>query len=461
MFTTVKKWYKNSRVTLIGSILALGIVTAGTAMLLQPASSAPEASAASCDKVNIVYCGFKGSSTSSYIKEYQHYYRTGSDGRYNDIRTVYRWSGANDAAVNGMNTGNSKLGTLYRNGDLKVGNKVVGHDAWVSARFGAGRPGFVHVTGNVYARKTTTSLAHDTYKVLVHFNQYGEATYAVMVNCGNAVKFTKVVNKPSLNCESLSSQAVKNEERTYTFTATASAKNTQITSYTFHFGDGATQTVPTNKTQATTTHTYAKADTSYTARVSVNSHDIQNQTSDKCTTIVKIPKIPEAPQLLCDNLTFTLSEQGDNTYTFTARASANNETIQNYVFEFGDGEQQTVTTDQATAQATHQYANNNQDFIAKVTVNGKELKNVTSANCQVTITKHVEECKPGVPVGSPECKEECKPGVPMGSPECQPKVLGTTTELPNTGAGDAFGFFAATAVAGGLIHRYLLRRKLA
>jgi hypothetical protein len=50
---------------------------------------------------------------------------------------------------------------------------------------------------------------------------------------------------------------------------------------------------------------------------------------------------------------------------------------------------------------------------------------------------------------------------------CQTQVTFKTTtppvtppkELPNTGAGDVIGFFSATTIAGGLLHRFFLRRK--
>jgi hypothetical protein len=51
--------------------------------------------------------------------------------------------------------------------------------------------------------------------------------------------------------------------------------------------------------------------------------------------------------------------------------------------------------------------------------------------------------------------------LPPNSPECKPPVLGTSTELPNTGAGDVIGFFSATTIAGALIHRFMLRKRVA
>ncbi len=361
MVETITNFFKKTRYAVASAILLLAITAAGGVALVQPTDSLPKVSAASCDNVNIVYCGLNGSGATGYVKSLKSYYNKGSDGRYNDLKAVYRWAGASDAMVSSMNTNNTKVGTLYRNGDIKVDGKVVGHDTWVAARFGAGRQGFVHVTNNVYARKTTTSLKYDTYKVVVHFNNYGQANFAVMVGCGNAIKFTPVPVKPKLVCESLSFSAVKNEERTYNFVAKASAKNTTITSYKFQFGDGNTDVKKTNSTSTSTRHTYANAGTTYKARVYVNSTRTNAVTGSNCVVTIKTPTPPTTPtpppvtptttkrSLVCENLQATLVAGKENTYKFTATAAAKNTTITNYVFDFGNGQNQMVQSDNTTA----------------------------------------------------------------------------------------------------------------
>lgn len=356
--------FKKFRYSLFASVFALGLLTAGLTVVLQP--NTPQVSAAACDRVNIVYCGLNGSGASGKLKSLRSFYNRGSDGRYHDLKAVYRWSGASNSDIQHMNTGNTKMGTMYRNGQVKVNGKVVATDAWVSARFGAGRKGFKHVEGNVYARKTTTSLAEKSTPVLVHFKSNGQADFAVMVTCGNAVKFTP--KQPP--------------------------KHHQPTPPKHH------KPTPPPK------HHVAK------------------------------------PQLQCDELTFSEVVDGAaNTYRFTARASASHTTITSYDFDFGDGKTGTVTTGKQTASTTHQYANADQDYTTVVYVNSKDGQHVTSAKCRVTIPK----------------QQECKPGVPVGSKECQPTP---PPELPNTGAGSIIGFFSATTVAGGLIHRFMLRRKV-
>lgn len=247
-------------------------------------------------------------------------------------------------------------------------------------------------------------------------------------NCGQQPKPQPT---PQLACQSLTYSVVADTKNTYKFTATATASNTTITKYVFYFGDGSNKTVNTSATTASTTHTYSEADKEYTASVAVSSTNLQNVTSANCKVTVKTPTTPEAPSLVCQNLSFSPVAEKANTYTFTATANASNTTITNYVFSFDDGGSTTVTTSASTATTTHTFANSNQHW-ASVAVSSKDAQNVTSSTCKVTI---------------------------LGKE--QPKVLGETTQLPNTGAGDVVGFFAATSVAGAFIHRYLLRRRIA
>ena len=237
---------------------------------------------------------------------------------------------------------------------------------------------------------------------------------------------------PQLACQSLTFDVVAETANTYRFTATATAANTTITKYVFNFGDGKSQTVNTSAKTAQTMHTYDESGKTFTATVAVSSNSLSNVTSTNCKVAVTTPETPKTPVLVCENLTFSPVAGKANTYTFTTNASANNTTITNYIFSFSDNESTTVATADTTAKTTHTFPSDSTNRSASVTVNSEDVKDVTSDTCKVSIPNNQK-----------------------------PVVLGETTELPNTGAGDAFGFFAATAVAGGLIHRYLLRRKLA
>ncbi len=348
------------RYAAFGLLIGFSALISTATATLQPA----KASAQSCDKVNIVYCGLSGSGINDYVTSFQHAYIHDYDNGHRDLRTIYDWAGTSYNSIEGMNTSNTKLGTMYRNGDIVVNGTTVGNTAWVSARFNSGS-GFVQVTSGVWARKTTTSLAEDSAPVVVHFNANGVADFAAMTGCGNAVKFTPIPPKPK-------------------------------------------------------------------------------------------PPVPQPkPALACVILNKT---SGDNrTYTFTAKASASNTTITSYTFTYSDGTTKTVPSSDITAQDSHTFVGDNQHFTVSVAVNSKDLQNVTSAPCQVSLsTPGTSECKPGVPVGSPLCTPcQYNSSLPSNSPECIPPMPPT---LPKTGAGNVIALFGAVIVAGGLSHQFFLRK---
>jgi hypothetical protein len=171
-------------VTLVGAIAGVQI------------SQTAQASAAeACDKVNIIYCGLDGNNDETYAAALKAAYNKGSNNGHDDLQAVYNWSGATASDIAGLSATNTKVGTLYRNGDVKVGGDVVATDAWVSARFTEG-DGFVKIKDGVWARKTTTSFANPSARVLVHYDENNQVDFVVMVDCGNAVKVTPVKVKP-------------------------------------------------------------------------------------------------------------------------------------------------------------------------------------------------------------------------------------------------------------------------
>jgi hypothetical protein len=481
MVELLQRFVSKKRSTVVGLLVGLTALVAGAAGVMQPAT----VSAQSCDKVNIVYCGLPGSDVNGLISSFKADYNRGTDNGHSDLKTVYNWAGANATSVSGMNSSNTKLGTMYKNGDIKVGSTVVGTDAWVSARFTNGS-GFTQISSGVWARKTTTSLAEASAPVLIHFNANGVADFAVMTGCGNAVKFTPPPTppkpKPALSCTSLA--AVLGDTRTYTFTAQAAVANTTITKYVFTFGDGTNATVTSGNTKVTTSHKYAKDGTSYTASVTVYDAAGASATAPACSTTFKTLTPP--PALTC----VALAKDGsDLTYKFTAQAAVSNTTITKYVFTYSDGSSKTVTTGATTASDSHTFAKNDYHYVISVAVSGPDKSNVTSAACQTTLTTpKVQECKPGIPTGDARCTEckpgvqtgspectECKPGVPMGSaacteclpgvqigsPDCTPTIPTPPTTppvLPNTGAGNVIGLFGVVIVAGGLTHQLFLRK---
>jgi|GEM_PF-934349 len=231
------------------------------------------------------------------------------------------------------------------------------------------------------------------------------------------------------------------------------------------------------------------------------------------------PKEMPKKALVCVSLT----KEADSTlqFTFTAKASAQNETIQSYVFDFGDNNTQTVTTSNTTATSkSHTYSQTDveQDLTAKVSVNGSNDTNVTSSNCQTTVTiPPKQEKKPALACvslkptttdnktftftaaaqttgqsftsytfdfgdGNSQTQSNnvsqhtyAHPGTftasfTATSPDgttmlidaCKASVTVPTPPpvLPNTGAGDIVGIFSLASVAGGIFYQLVLRKKL-
>jgi hypothetical protein len=469
-------------------MLSVGIFTLGN-----PLHSTAETA---CDNVNIIRCGISGDTTGQQIRSFQYIYNQGSDSGHQDLKTVYRWAGATDTKVANMNTSNTKAGTLYRNGEVKVDGKVVGTNAWITARFTEGA-GFTQIASGVWARKTTTSFAQPSEPVLVHYNQNGDVDFVVAVHCGNAVKVTLPPKppkpQPELSCVNLDKNVI-GTTREVKFTAYATAKNTRITSYAFYFGDGngMPQKVSSNAEKVSISHTYANWNTTYNAHVVVVSSDFPGgKTSANCAVKVTTPKKPEVPSGSVQCLTLVKQNNGLH-YYFFARGDSEDTAIKSYTFDFGDGNNMIVATSEKSATAEHLYALNDTTYVANVTVQSADGKDSgQTAACTVSFTTpKVEECKPGIPVGdvrcneckpgvpvnSPACEtEECKPGVPVGSVECESKpptpqcetdesgeqcvLAASTKKLADTGPGETVAVIAGVFGLATLGYRYALRRK--
>ncbi len=296
--------------------------TDAAAVDLAPAASQElaRAAAAGCDKVNVIYCGLSGSGAAGYIASVKEHYRTGRDSYgHTDIRQVMNWGGYGNVVGN-MSTANTKLGTLHRDGRVVVDGRVVANDAWMTARFGAGRAGFVQVTNQVWARKTTTEAARATYPVLVTFNAEGKAVAGIVTDCGNVLRFNPTQPpKPVLTCTNLRRDIVDGTRRVK-FMATANAQNTTIQNYRFVFGDGTQETVKTNKESAETTHTYPDWSKEYTAKVFVDSNDIKDRSSSECAVTFKTPRKPN-PSVKIEKTVSKNVLKVDEHFTYTVKVT--------------------------------------------------------------------------------------------------------------------------------------------
>jgi len=426
--TAIKHFTRRSRLVLLTAIFGLTFAVTGTVSVL-PLTGHSTVDAQSCTpqypypKTDIIYCGLSGPSDSDYINSISNYYDSNNDGySHTDIQTVLNWAGASPAMIAGMNTSNTVIGTAYSDGTVTVNGQLVGTGVLESGRWNPGTGGFTNLEGDVWYRAATTYFAPTSQaQVIVHFNSYGQADFAIMIECGNVLKFQPMPPKV-LTCDGLTPSEV-DTSLTYNFTAKATAENETISSYTFNFGDGTSQTVDTSNTTATTSHTYSATDTAFTANVLVNN----SVTSDSCRAQLTTP----SPNLVCVQL--TASQPADNSqtqYTFTAQGSAQNTAITSYTFNFGDNTSATVPTSGLTASTTHTYAPGT--YSATVTVNGENNQTATSPNCVAQIT--------------------------VQSPPAQPTTPAQPTQLVNTGPGDVIALVGLATVLGAVGHNLLMRR---
>ncbi len=385
---SVRRYLRRAHMIALSAVFVISTAIAGTVAFLPLASSSTQA-ATTCPQnntpqYNIIYCGLLGSTTAQYISDLQGYYNSNNDGHGNhDIQTVLNWAGASPSMIAGMNTSNTVVGTAYNNGTITVNGQIVGTNSIVSARWNPGGSGYTHLEGNVWYRNATTSFAPTPQvQVLVHLNSNGQADFAVMIVCGNVLKFTPTPPvKKIVSCVGLTDSEVDSSLE-YAFTAKATAQNTTISGYTFSFGDGTSQTVSTSSTTASADHTYSSYSTNYTANVEVNG----SVTSSACQVQLTTPPKPVKPTLTCIQLTAKPAPNSTTQYTFTAQASAVNASIVSYSFDFGDKTKTTIPSNAQSISVSHTYSTPPNSFMASVTVNGENKQKATSSACTASIT---------------------------------------------------------------------------
>lgn len=114
-------------------------------------------------------------------------------------------------------------------------------------------------------------------------------------NCNETVTVEEE-KVPVFACESLKISDTINRTE-FKFTATASAENATIKSYTFDFGDSKNETVTTSAKTASATHTYPDKAGTYTAKVTVTMSDGKTAPSTKNCEVTVTVKEKEAPSI--------------------------------------------------------------------------------------------------------------------------------------------------------------------
>ena len=267
----------------IGIAISLGIAIIGGVWLASPSK------AAKCSEFNVVSCG-----TYNIYSVREAYNRT-------VVRSIYNHAGVTDSMVNNAAP---KTGTVYRDGRIVVDGRVVGTAARTfQAKAGTlqhSPEGMVNYGGTMYyqypishsfVNRNGTVLV-ESEEIFAWFDNNGKFVAGVIKSCGNPIwtyNPTPPPAKPSLTCDALQKTEVSRD--TFKFSTKATAKDgASVTSYTYDFGDGTTQTTTSSEIQ----HTYAKPG-NYKVTVTVNGKegsDVQ-KTSQGCQTQITVKPEPE------------------------------------------------------------------------------------------------------------------------------------------------------------------------
>jgi hypothetical protein len=418
------------------------------------------ASGVDCDNNAIIKCGF--SSKTEFINDVK---ANDSKNGHKDLQAVYSHYGLSSADYSRF-VSSAVDGTLERNGNIVVNGKVVATGAKSIGRI-ASYHGSDYFTTTIGSSKYYGNIVDKTFAsgvqslpVYVLFDSSGNVEFTVMKACGNPTYGTSV--KTSATCSALNMTPVSGQPNTYNFTASAAhTGNATITKYVYDFGDGSKTVTETNGATVVP-HTYAKAG-DFKATVTVyasvpGNSNMQLPAVSMCAKTITI----KLPFYNCVQLVGAILDKAKMEYNFTVTANAGNgATFTGADFDFGDGKSQTGvkpgTGTTATVGHTYSAAGN---YNASATLHfSSGGKDVTAPACKALVTPETvtPECKPGVPMGSPECTPcQYDTSLPSNSDQCVPP---TPPELPNTGAGNTIAIFAAVMVAGFLAYRQLLFRR--
>ena len=272
-----------NKVKKFGIAISLGIAIIGGVWLASPSK------AAKCSEFNVVSCG-----TYNIYSVREAYNRA-------NVRSIYNHAGVTDNMVGNIAP---KTGTVYRDGRIVVDGRVVGTAARTfQAKAGTlqhSPEGMVNYGGTMYyqypishsfVNRNGTVLV-ESEEIFAWFDNSGKFVAGVIKSCGNPVwtySPTPPPARPSLTCDVL--QKTEVSRNTFKFSTKATAKDgASVTSYTYNFGDGTTQTTTSSEIQ----HTYAKPG-NYKVTVTVNGKegsDVQ-KTSQGCQTQITVKPEPE------------------------------------------------------------------------------------------------------------------------------------------------------------------------
>ncbi len=299
------------------AVALMAIATIGVVQLQTKAlDSSPD-----CDQFAVIWCGTYS------MDAVRNAYDSGHKNSPN-IAKIFNAVGVSRAELKGS----AVDGVVYKNGDVKVGNKLVATGARTAMRnvsFGNQIPG-------TNASVVSTSQMADAQTALVKLDGEGNFLYAVMKPCGNPVKATPVPPKPqpkpTAECKNLAVEKIDRTKRSYTAKA-AVTDGATVSGYTFVTKLNGTivktDTVTKTGMQASSNFT-ATEPGDYKVRVTVATSEGEKSGPD-CVKEFTV-KDEKTPAARCDNLTVTPIENNLK-LRFDAKASVENgATVSKYTF---------------------------------------------------------------------------------------------------------------------------------
>lgn len=349
-------------------------------------------------------------------------------------------------------------GMADTNGDVWVDGQKVMEKAWSIGRTKFSYSKNYQIGNTTFYSSWHTDVLKQNLPVMVMFNADGVAEAVVIKACGNPLGGTA---KPSAyRCDGLNKTAVAGKQNTYRFTTNAYvgglAKIKEVR-YTFTDGGKTTTVVKTNPSEPVEKTFAASGTAKVEVIVQIPGRQTKIVSGANCVKEIKVV----TPFYACVQLSRTTLNSDKREYRFTVTTrQGNGATLKDVDFTL-DGKSTITGVTQKDAQGNiyQDYTFDKEAHTVVAKVNFNVAGGVQSKTCEGKVLgEKTPECKPGIPVGHPDCepkKEECKPGVPVGDKQCeeQPPVL------PETGMGSVLGIFAGTSALGAIAHRVVTSRR--
>jgi uncharacterized repeat protein (TIGR01451 family) len=398
-----------------------------------------------CDSGSVIYCG--ALSTEELNTKF-------TQNSYGDLPGIFNHFGISASEVSGLNN-NVTIGEVRADGTVWAAGKLIGVNALTAGR--TRTTNSVAIPGtNAYTRPPSDSFATPSTRISIFIGSTTDAKpWAVITSCGNPltwdkpdIDIEKTVAKKGESSFSENVAVDHNGKATFKLTVSETSNKVAVTNVVVKdtlpngltFVNGSVMVDGVSKPDLTPSNiplgTMAKGqkivitfdvvakliekecgNEKMVNKASVTA-DMQKPKEDDASVNVK--KLCEV--YACEDLSGPSILKRGQTASYTAKASAENTTVKEYVF---------------------------------------------SEDCKLQVKVSEDKCpvpgKENLPVDSPDCYEPCpipgKENLRKDSPDCA-EVKAVVTTIPNTGAGGIAGLLGSVTVAGAALHRrFTLKRR--